>query len=80
MEEKDELEQAKQLKRQRWSAPMKFRGIVNIQISINRAVWAYNLEAPGHSRFKTEADRDAYIKACLVDAKKELEQVLKRVK
>lgn len=39
--------------------------LVNIQVDINRAVWAGNVTDLSKSSFKTEKERDEYVAACL---------------
>ena len=39
--------------------------LVNIQVEINRAVWAANVTDIRESNFATEKDRDYYVQLCI---------------
>jgi len=60
-----------------WPLAKNLQDIVNVQIDINRAVWAGNLSgAVQHGTFKTEAEREKYIQSCLSTAFETMQKLL----
>lgn len=65
------------MKKIEFEDPRKMQELVNMQVDINRIVWAGNVDSnnPKDSSFKNQAERDAYI----ADRIKSIRQTLKDI-